>query len=298
MAFLFSYVNDEHERRVADAVRRALPDRPVTASSEIAREFREYPRTATTVVNAGLRPIVDRYMERAAEGVRRLGVDAPFLVMQSNGGCVPAPRAAREAHRLVLSGPAAGVTATIALAERHGLDRVISFDMGGTSLDVCLVNGGVPPTTSTQVVRDHPIMVPSVDIVTAGAGGGSIASVDRADRLRVGPQSAGAVPGPAAYGLGGQQATLTDAFVVAGILGDDPLSRARAARRLGSRARRRGRRGTARSRSRVRRRKASSPSRRRTACGRSVASPSNVAWTRAATPWWRSGEQALCSPGA
>ena len=224
VAFLFSYVNDEHERRVADAIRRALPDRPVTASSEIAREFREYPRTATTVVNAGLRPIVDRYMEGAAAGVRRLGVDAPFLVMQSNGGCVPAPRAAREAHRLVLSGPAAGVTASIALAERHGLDRVMSFDMGGTSLDVCLVNGGVPPTTSTHVVRDHPIMVPSVDIVTAGAGGGSIASVDRAGRLRVGPQSAGAVPGPAAYGLGGQEATLTDAYVVAGILGDDPLA--------------------------------------------------------------------------
>ncbi len=100
VAFLFSYVNDEHERRVADAVRRALPDRPVTASSEIAREFREYPRTATTVVNAGLRPIVDRYMERAAAGVRRLGVDAPFLVMQSNGGCVPRRPAAREAHRL------------------------------------------------------------------------------------------------------------------------------------------------------------------------------------------------------
>ncbi|HVF07974.1 MAG TPA: hydantoinase/oxoprolinase family protein [Actinomycetota bacterium] len=224
VAFLFSYLNEEHEQRIADAVRRALPDRPVTASSEVAREFREYPRTATTVVNAGLRPIVGRYLERAADGIRGLGVDAPFLVMQSNGGCVPAPRAAREAHRLVLSGPTAGVTGAIALADRHNLDRIISFDMGGTSLDVCLVSGGVPPTTSTQVVEDHPILVPSVDIVTAGAGGGSIARVDRAGRLRVGPQSAGAVPGPAAYGLGGQEATLTDAHVVAGILGGDPLA--------------------------------------------------------------------------
>jgi N-methylhydantoinase A len=224
IAFLFSYLRDDHERRVADAVRRALPDVPVTASSDVAREFREYPRTATVVVNAGLRPLVGRYLEDAARGVKEAGSDASFLVMQSNGGCVPAQRAAREAHRLVLSGPTAGVTGAIALAARHELDGVISFDMGGTSLDVCLVQGGVPPTTSIQTVQDHPVLVPSVDIVTVGAGGGSIASVDRADRLRVGPESAGADPGPAAYGKGGQAATLTDAHVVTGILGDEPLA--------------------------------------------------------------------------
>jgi N-methylhydantoinase A len=224
IAFLFSYVRDDHERRVADAVRHALPGIPVTYSSQIAREFREYPRTATTVVNAGLRPLVGRYLEAAANGVRGLGVEAPFLVMQSNGGAVPAGRAEREAHRLVLSGPTAGVAGTIALAARHGIDGVISFDMGGTSLDVCLVQGGVPPTTSRQIVEDHPILVPSIDIVTAGAGGGSIASVDSADRLRVGPQSAGAEPGPAAYGSGGTEATLTDAHIVAGILGPTPLA--------------------------------------------------------------------------
>ena len=224
VAFLFSYLRDDHERRIAEAVRDALPDVPVTASSEIVREFREYPRTATTVVNAGLRPLVGWYLERAAGGVRKIGAEAPFLVMQSNGGCVPATRAVQEAHRLVLSGPTAGVTGSIALAERHGLERVIAFDMGGTSLDVCLVHGGVPPTTSIQVVEDHPVLVPSVDIVTAGAGGGSIASVDRAGRLRVGPESAGADPGPAAYGRGGLDATLTDAHVVAGILGDEPLA--------------------------------------------------------------------------
>ncbi|MGZ8662153.1 MAG: hydantoinase/oxoprolinase family protein [Actinomycetota bacterium] len=221
VAFLFSYLRNDHERRMAEAVRAALPGVPVTASSEVAREFREYPRTATAVVNAGLRPLVGRYLERAARGVQQLGVAAPFLVMQSNGGCVPAERASREAHRLVLSGPTAGVTGTIALAERHGLDRVISFDMGGTSLDVCLVHDGVPPTTSIQVVEDHPVLVPSVDIVTAGAGGGSIATVDRANRLRVGPESAGADPGPAAYSRGGESATLTDAHVVCGILADE-----------------------------------------------------------------------------
>ena len=224
IAFLFSYLRDDHERALADALRSALPGTPVTASSEIAREFREYPRTATTVVNAALRPIVGRYLADAAEGIEQIGVGSPFLVMQSNGGCVPAERAEREAHRLLLSGPTAGVAGTIALAERRGVAGVVSFDMGGTSLDVCLVQGGVPPTTSTQTVQDHPILVPSVDIVTAGAGGGSIAEVDRAGRLRVGPQSAGAVPGPAAYGRGGQHATLTDAHVVAGILGPTPLA--------------------------------------------------------------------------
>jgi N-methylhydantoinase A len=224
IAFLFSYLRDDHERMLADALRSALPGVPVTASSDVAREFREYPRMATAVVNAGLRPIVGRYVEDAAAGVAGLGVTAPFLVMQSNGGCVPAERAEREAHRLLLSGPTAGVAGTIALADRHRLDRVIAFDMGGTSLDVCLVQGGVAPTTSRQVVEDHPIIVPSVDIVTAGAGGGSIATVDRAGRLRVGPQSAGAEPGPAAYGRGGTEATLTDAHIVAGILGPTPLA--------------------------------------------------------------------------
>jgi N-methylhydantoinase A len=224
VAFLFSYLWDDHERTIADALRAALPGVPVTASSEVAREFREYPRMATAVVNAGLRPVVGRYVEDAATGVADLGVRAPFLVMQSNGGCVPAERAEREAHRLLLSGPTAGVAGTIALAERHDLDRMIAFDMGGTSLDVCLVQGGVPPTTSRQVVEDHPIIVPSVDIVTAGAGGGSIAAVDRAGRLRVGPQSSGAEPGPAAYGRGGTEPTLTDAHVVAGVLGPTPLA--------------------------------------------------------------------------
>ncbi|MFM7717979.1 MAG: hydantoinase/oxoprolinase family protein [Actinomycetota bacterium] len=224
IALLFSYLDDRHERRLAEAIRARLPGVPVTASAEVAREFREYPRTATAVVNASLRPIVGRYVGEAERGVGALGVAAPFLVMQSSGGCVPAGRAEAEAHRLLLSGPTAGVAGTVALAERRGLDGVISFDMGGTSIDVCLVQGRTPPTTSRQRVEDHPILVPSVDIVTAGAGGGSIARVDRAGRLRVGPESAGADPGPAAYGRGGEEPTLTDAHVVTGVLGHAPLA--------------------------------------------------------------------------
>ncbi len=218
VGFLFSYVDDLHERRLGDALRRALPGIPVTLSAEVAREFREYPRIATAALNAGLRPVVGRYLLEARARVKAIGITAPFLVMQSNGGCVPTERAEREAHRLVLSRPGRGVTGVVALGSRYGLEDLISLDMGGTSLDVCLVQGGMPPVVPVQTVDAHPILCSSVDIHTVGAGGGSIAFVDRAGRLRVGPESAGADPGPAAYGRGGKAATVTDAHVVAGTL--------------------------------------------------------------------------------
>jgi N-methylhydantoinase A len=225
VSFLFSYMNDAHETRVREALAARFPGIPITISSEVAREFREYPRTATTVVNAGLRPIVGGYLLRAEERVRNLGVRGPMLIMQSNGGSVPAERADREAHRLLLSGPTAGVAATIALGGQCDLDRLISLDMGGTSLDVSLIRDGVPPVKPLEEVDGHPILAPSVDVVTVGAGGGSIASVEASGRLRVGPESAGADPGPAAYGRGGKEATLTDAHVVVGALGAErPLA--------------------------------------------------------------------------
>lgn len=225
VAFLFSYVDDRHERRLGNALRRAFPGTPVTLSAEVAREFREYPRTATAALNAGLRPVVGRYLLEARARAGSIGIKAPFLVMQSNGGCVPAERAEREAHRLVLSGPAGGVTGLVALGARYGIENLISLDMGGTSLDVCLVQGGAPPVVPVQTVDAHPILCSSVDIHTVGAGGGSIAHVDRAGRLRVGPESAGADPGPAAYGRGGKRATVTDAHVAAGTLDrDTPLA--------------------------------------------------------------------------
>lgn len=224
VSFLFSYLNQQHEERMGSALRRALPDTPVTLSSEVAREFREYPRTATTVINAALRPVVGGYLERAAEAISGTGLSAPFLVMQSNGGSVPARRAETQAHRLVLSGPAGGVSGLIALAEDHGIDKVISLDMGGTSTDVCLVRGGIAPFTTSQVIQDHVLLAPTVDIHTIGAGGGSIAWVDTTGRLRVGPQSAKASPGPACYGRGGVEPTITDAHVVLGTLGTSELA--------------------------------------------------------------------------
>ena len=255
VSFLFSYLDSRHEDALAEALAKRLPDVPVTVSSAVAREFREYPRTATAALNAGLRPVVGAYLAQLRSRAAALGAGAPLLVMQSNGGCLPAERADGEAHRLVLSGPAAGVAGAVALGAGYGLRRLVSLDMGGTSLDVCLVRDGVPPVTPTQLVGDDPILCPSVDIVTAGAGGGSIAWVDRAGRLRIGPQSAGASPGPAAFGRGGDRSTVTDAHVVAGTLpADAPLAGGLTARyrrgapggggdRRAARPERRGRRG-------------------------------------------------------
>lgn len=224
VSLLFSYLDDTHERRLGHALRDALPGVPVTLSSEVAREFREYPRTATTVVNAALRPVIGGYVRRAAAALEAVGVRGSFLVMQSNGGSLPASRADDAAHRLVLSGPAGGVAGLVAIAARHGLEDVISLDMGGTSTDVCLVRDGRIPFVTSQVISDHVLLAPTVDIHTIGAGGGSIAWTDQTGRLRVGPQSAKAVPGPASYLRGGLEPTITDAHVVLGTLGSDELA--------------------------------------------------------------------------
>jgi N-methylhydantoinase A len=220
VALLFSYASDAHERRLADALRMALPGVPVTCSSDVAREFREYPRTATTAVAAGLRPVLERYLTRAETGAREMGIRAPLLVIESSGGILQAGRAAREPHRLVLSGPAAGVEGAIDLARRLGIRDCLTLDMGGTSVDVALIRDGRAPTVPVQRHDGTPLVAPAIDIATAGAGGGSIAWLDPVGALRVGPASAGAVPGPACYGSGGRLPTVTDAHVVAGSLGE------------------------------------------------------------------------------
>ena len=232
VVFLFSYQNDDHERRAAAILREALPAAvSVTESSALLPEYREYERTATTVVNAYVRPQVARYLDRLDEALGERSV----RVMQSNGGTIGLDTAAEEAARLALSGPAGGVVGALGVT-RRALDtdapQIMTLDMGGTSADVALCDGGVPRTTE-HTIADLPLRLPSTDIHTVGAGGGSIAHVDAGGSLRVGPESAGAEPGPVCYGRGGTEPTVTDAHLVLGRLapehvlgGDDTLDMA------------------------------------------------------------------------
>lgn len=216
VSLLFSFANPAHERRVARALRGLGV--PVSLSHEILPEFREYERTATVTANAYLLPVMSRYLGEVA-GVIRRGRRTRVQVMQSNGGTVSARVAASQPVRTLLSGPAGGVVGARAVAARAGLEQIISFDMGGTSTDVALLAGALT-TTSENQVAGVPVAVPMLDIHTVGAGGGSLAWFDRGGALRVGPQSAGADPGPICYGRG-REPTVTDAHVVLGRLDPD-----------------------------------------------------------------------------
>lgn len=212
VSLLESYLDPRAEREMANRI-----DRPYVLSSDVSPEFREYERMATTVLSAYLTPSVGDYLARL-DG----SLSSPTrLVMTSSGGLVPFGDASAMAGRLVLSGPAGGVVAAAAVGHHHGYDSVISFDMGGTSTDVCRITGGVPSVATSHEVEGRVNRVPSVPIRTIGAGGGSIAWVDHGGALRVGPRSAGAEPGPAVYGHGGSDLTVTDANVLAGHLPAD-----------------------------------------------------------------------------
>jgi N-methylhydantoinase A len=212
LCFLFSYLNPENERVVSAALR-AL-QLPLSVSHEILPEFREYERLATVVINAYLIPRMGEYLKRLVRGVGEAG---RVYVMQSSGGITTAQRAAREPVRTILSGPAGGVVASTWLARQLGLDRAISFDMGGTSTDVCLIDG-LPRTTNETTLGGLPVAVPVLDVHSVGAGGGSLARLDAGGALRVGPESAGAEPGPICYHRGGIQPTVTDANLLLGRL--------------------------------------------------------------------------------
>jgi N-methylhydantoinase A len=213
VCFLFSYANPEHERRAGRILRRELPGVDVVLSADVAPMIREFPRTSTTVVNAALRPVVSSSLREL-----RSRAGAPVLVMQSDGGVLPAGIAAAAAHRLLVSGPAGGVVGASVFARARGIRDLVTMDMGGTSFDTCLVTGGRPSVRGESTVAGWPVLASSVDLVTVGAGGGSIARVDAGGALRVGPESAGAVPGPACYGRGGRLPTVTDANLVIGRL--------------------------------------------------------------------------------
>jgi N-methylhydantoinase A len=219
VCLLFAFLHPEHEQQVGEAVRDALPDVHVSLSSEVLPEFREYERFSTTVADAYLGPKLAAYLERLAGGADEAGVPAP-LVMQSSGGVVDVDVAATAAAGCVLSGPAGGVVGAAHVAKASGYEDVLTFDMGGTSTDVAPVLGGEASTTTESVVAGVPIKLPMVDVHTVSAGGGSIAWADPGGALRVGPRSAGADPGPAAYGKGGEEPTVTDANLLLGYLGD------------------------------------------------------------------------------
>src|SRR5260370_643501 len=208
ISLLFSFTNPAHEQRVAEQAR-ALGF-AVSVSSEVLPEFREYERTSTVVLNAYIGPLMDRYLRRLEEILPSKTV---LRIMQSNGGSISSQQAQREAARTLLSGPAAGVVGAAFMAEASGYRQVIALDIGGTSTDVALVNGAIVETTAGQV-GGYQTRLPMIDIHTIGAGGGSIAWFDPGGALRVGPRSAGAQPGPAAYEQGGTEATVTDANVV------------------------------------------------------------------------------------
>jgi N-methylhydantoinase A len=219
VALLHSYADPRHERMLGELLAEHLPGVPVSLSGELVGTFREYERTATTALDAALSPLLAGYLRRLAAAAREQGLVEP-QIMQSSGGLTDIARASGHAALTVLSGPAGGVGGALLLAELAGQRDVLCFDMGGTSCDVCLIDGGEVAESAARSVAGRPLALPALDIHTVGAGGGSIAWRDSGGALRVGPQSAGADPGPACYGLGGELPTVTDANLLLGRLTD------------------------------------------------------------------------------
>jgi N-methylhydantoinase A len=219
VCLLFAFRHPEHERALGEALREGVPGVHVSTSSEVLPEFREYERFSTTTADAYLTPLLAAYLRKLGSEVAEAGMPAP-LVMQSSGGVIELDVAARQAAACVLSGPAGGVVGAAYAAAASGYDDVLTFDMGGTSTDVATIRDGEAQTTTESVVGGVPLKLPMIDVHTVSAGGGSIAWADAGGALRVGPRSAGADPGPAAYGQGGEDATVTDANLMLGYLDD------------------------------------------------------------------------------
>jgi N-methylhydantoinase A len=220
ICLLFSYLDPTHERRLAAHLRERLPDLHVSASHEVLPRFREYERASTTAIDAYLSPLLARYLGRLEEATAAAGIPAP-QVMLSSGGVAPAEEAARAGAWSVLSGPAGGAVGAGLLARLSGDGNALGFDMGGTSCDVCVVEDGAVRRSDSRMIDGRPIQLPTVDVHTVGAGGGSVGWRDPGGALRVGPRSAGAQPGPACYGRGGTEPTITDANLLLGRLGVD-----------------------------------------------------------------------------
>jgi N-methylhydantoinase A len=219
-----SYVNDAHERRVAEIVGEMFPDLPVSVSADILPEMQEYERALTTVANSAVRPVVSRYVGNLERELKGWGTPSKLNLLRSDGGLMSAEKSRAAPVNLLMSGPAGGVAGALWVARNAGFPNVLTLDMGGTSTDVALIEGGEPRLRRETSVGHLTVRASSLDVKTVGAGGGSIATVpELTGALRVGPQSAGAVPGPAAYGKGGTEPTVTDANVVLGYLPENLL---------------------------------------------------------------------------
>jgi N-methylhydantoinase A len=233
VGLLHSYVNDAHEKMVRDVLGEKLPGVLVSLSSEVSPQMREYERFNTTIANAYIKPLMKSYLSRLTGRLKSEGADCPVFLMHSGGGIISIDSAAEFPVRLVESGPAGGAVFAANIAARYGLDKVLSFDMGGTTAKICLIRNQTPKTARVfEVARTYrfkkgsgmPISIPVIDMVEIGAGGGSLASVDAMRQIRVGPQSAGSEPGPACYGRGGEKPAVTDADLMLGRLDPDKFA--------------------------------------------------------------------------
>jgi N-methylhydantoinase A len=221
VCLLFSFLDPRHERRLRDRLRQALPGVDTLISSDVQPEFREYPRTSTTIFAAYIAPVMRKYLETLVGAMREEDISSPLFVFQSNGGVARPDLVIRNPVTTLLSGPAGAVVGAAQLSAAGGYPRLITMDMGGTSLDVCLLRDGVAEATTAREIDSYPIVTPMLDVHTVGAGGGSIVRLDEVGRIKVGPDSAAADPGPACYGLGGDQVTLTDVNLVLGYIDPD-----------------------------------------------------------------------------
>jgi N-methylhydantoinase A len=220
--FLFSFLNPDHELKIKEIAEREFPEASLSLSCEVLPQIREFYRLSTTVINAYIAPVMSRYLGRLEQRLREMGVVTPRLyIMQSNGGVATFQSAAKKPVATVLSGPAGGVIASLGISQRAGIKNVITFDMGGTSCDVALIHEGNPAVTTQGRISQRPISLPMLDIHTVSAGGGTIARIDAVGGVQVGPDSAGADPGPICYDHGGDEVTITDANLVLGVLHAD-----------------------------------------------------------------------------
>lgn len=219
VSFINAYTNGQHEREAMERLAELGAAPVVSAATDVVTEMREYDRTSTAAINAYVRPKVSKYMDKLQDGIKDLKIPSKLWVMQSNGGLLNPQMASTQSAKTVLSGLAGGVVGAANWADSLGLKNVVSFDIGGTSTDIALIRNGVPDEANFTEIDSMPLRLPSVDVHTIGAGGGSVAWLDTGGSLRVGPHSAGAVPGPIAYGRGGTELTVTDAHAVLGRLG-------------------------------------------------------------------------------